>query len=113
MPLPQKFVERSRQLRKCQTPHEQTLWRLLRDRRLEGYKFRRQYVIGAFITDFCCIEKKLVIELDGGGHAEEVQKSKDENKEFYLKEQGYTILRFWNNEVIRNKEAVLETILHT
>jgi very-short-patch-repair endonuclease len=113
VPLNKNLVQRSRQLRKKQTPEEQQLWRILRDRRFEGYKFRRQYVIGAFIADFCCIEKELVVELDGGGHSEGIQRQKDESKDFYLKEQGYKILRFWNNEVKRSKDAVLETILHS
>jgi len=78
------LVVRSRQLRKEQTRHEKKLWRFLRDRQLGDFKFRRQPVIGSYIADFCCPEKKVVIELDGGGHGEDLQKERDRQRDEYF-----------------------------
>ena len=104
-------VSRSRDLRKNLTPHEGKLWRLLRDRRLDRFKFRRQHVIGPYITDFCCPEKKVVIELDGGQHADEGQEDVDGKRDKYLQGRGYRVLRVWNNEIDGNLEGVLDQIL--
>ena len=100
---------RARDLRKESTPAEQHLWYWLRDRRLNGYKFRRQYIAGIYIIDFVCLEKKVVVELDGSQHAENI--SYDENRTSYLKERGFYVLRYWNNEVLDRMECVLEDIL--
>ncbi|MFA6215515.1 MAG: endonuclease domain-containing protein [Patescibacteria group bacterium] len=100
-------------LRKNQTPHEQKLWRNLRGRRLGSLKFRRQFKIGKYVADFCCLKKKLVIELDGGHHADDSQVVKDEKKQQYIESQGYKVLRFWNNEVDDNIDGILERILVT
>ncbi len=99
---------RARELRREQTKAEQKLWRLLRDRQLEGAKFRRQMPIGPYITDFACPIARLVIELDGGQHAD--QQAHDEARTRILVTQGYRVLRFWNNEVMENLEGVAEAI---
>lgn len=88
---------------------ERLLWQRLRDRQLGGYKFRRQHPIGPFFVDFVCLEKKLVIEVDGGQHAKNVEA--DVKRSYYLKERGYRVLRFWNNEVLEESESVLSVIL--
>ena len=104
------LTQTCRELRKRQTPHERKLWSFLRNRSFQGYKFRRQHQIGSYIVDFCCPEKKIIIELDGGGHAEENQKFRDKERDLLLKEEGYRVLRFWNNELDRNKRGILEQI---
>ena len=98
----------ARTLRKHQTDAEKLLWSRLKNRQLEGRKFRRQQVIGSYIADFLCLEPKLVVELDGGQHVE--QKEKDEQRTRYLQSLGYRVLRFWNHEVRREPDAVLEAI---
>ncbi len=102
-------TEKPRQLRKLLTDAERLMWRLLRNRTIDGCKFRRQHPVGPYIVDFICIEKGLVIELDGGQHALAVEK--DEKRTRFLNEQGYRVLRFWNNEVLNETEAVLTVIL--
>jgi very-short-patch-repair endonuclease len=99
---------KARQLRRDQTDAEQTLWARLRDRQLCGAKFRRQHPVGPFVADFCCPQRKLVVELDGGQHAEEV--AADHKRSRFLEEQGYRVLRFWNHDLLQNTEAVLERI---
>jgi very-short-patch-repair endonuclease len=100
--------QRARQLRRDQTDAEQRLWAKLRDRQLGGAKFRRQHPIGYFVADFCCPQRKLVVELDGGQHAEDV--AADQKRSRFLEERGYRVLRFWNHDVLGNTEAVLERI---
>jgi very-short-patch-repair endonuclease len=100
--------ERARQLRRDQTDAERKLWARLRSRQLNGFKFRRQFVIGSFITDFCCFEQRLVVELDGGHHASET--ATDETRSAFLRSRGYRVLRFWDNEVFENIDAVLQRI---
>jgi len=78
-------------------------------RQLKGYKFRRQHAMAGFIVDFACLEKRLIVELDGGQHA--VQADNDAARTCRLETQGYRVLRFWNNEVLENIEGVLMTIL--
>jgi len=95
-------------LRKNLTDSERKLWRYLRARQLEGLKFRRQEPIGGYIVDFVCFEKHLVIEVDGGQHAQE--KNKDAVRDAWLREQGFRVLRFWDNEVMANTEGVLDSI---
>jgi very-short-patch-repair endonuclease len=103
-----KVRDRARQLRHNQTEAEQRLWTRLRARQLCGAKFRRQHPIGPFIADFCCVEYGLVVELDGGQHAEQVEG--DQRRSAFLERSGYRVLRFWDNEVLKNMEAVLERI---
>jgi adenine-specific DNA-methyltransferase len=96
-------------LRKNVTDAERWLWQHLRNRGLAGWKFRRQHPVGPFIVDFVCIEKKLTLEVDGGQHAESSER--DTKRSEYLKERGYRILRFWDNEVLREGKSVLDVIL--
>ncbi|WP_445367276.1 endonuclease domain-containing protein [Methylomonas sp. BW4-1] len=98
----------ARSLRKNQTEAERVIWQQLRNRQLLGCKFRRQQVIGPFIVDFVCLEPKLIIEVDGGQHAE--QQEYDQNRSQYLQRLGYRVLRFWNHEVLQNTPAVMEAI---
>jgi very-short-patch-repair endonuclease len=111
MKLIKNLILASRSLRKNQTPWEHKLWFYLRGKRFEGFRFRRQFVIGYYIVDFCCFDKKLVIELDGGQHNEEQNKLSDTERTEFLQSQGFKVIRFWNNEVDENIEAVLMTIL--
>jgi very-short-patch-repair endonuclease len=102
---------RARDLRASSTPAEQILWELLRDRRLQGIKFRRQSPLGIFVADFYCPELKLVVELDGEIHSDPRQKARDENRDFYLGSLGCTILRFPNAKLTENAKAVLAQII--
>ena len=88
---------------------ERRLWYHLRDRRLGGAKFRRQLPIGPYIVDFVCVEIRLVIELDGGQHSEQV--AYDAARTAFIEHEGYRVVRFWNDEVLKETEAVLELIL--
>jgi len=99
---------RARKLRESQTDVENKLWHCLRDRQLGGAKFRRQHPVGPFIADFCCVENKLVVELDGGQHAERI--AADEKRTKVIENCGYRVLRFWDHEVVENIEGVLEII---
>ncbi|RZB30047.1 MAG: hypothetical protein SRB1_02327 [Desulfobacteraceae bacterium Eth-SRB1] len=99
----------AKKLRKNMTDAERLLWRHLRNRELGGYKFRRQRPVGSYIVDFVCLEKKLVIEVDGGRHAGQMEL--DAKRSGYLKEKGYMVMRFWNNEVLKETESVLTVIL--
>ena len=99
----------ARALRRNMTDAEKLLWRFLRDRQLGGYKFRRQHPIGPYVVDFVCLEKALVIEVDGGQHATNFDA--DVKRSDYLNERGLRVLRFWNNEVLKESESVLSVIL--
>jgi adenine-specific DNA-methyltransferase len=98
----------ARQLRLDQTDAEQRLWSRLRNSQLKGFKFRRQYSIGPFFADFFCLEAKLVIELDGSQHADEAER--DERRTAFLRDTGYTVLRFWNHEISSEFDEVVERI---
>jgi len=102
-------IQNARKLRTQMTDAEQHLWRRLRARQLHGHKFRRQHAVGPYITDFACLEAGLVIELDGGQHAE--QQAKDDRRSSYLQQQGFHVLRFWNHDVLQQTDACLEVIL--
>ena len=101
-------VKRSRQLRKNSTDAERLIWRHLRNKRMMGVKFRREQPLGRYIVDFISFSNRLVIEIDGGQHAR--QKEKDRIRDRFIRKAGFRILRFWNNEVLLNTEAVLEII---
>jgi very-short-patch-repair endonuclease len=101
--------DRARSLRRNQTDVEHRPWRLLRDRRLKGSKFRRQQAIGPCSADFACIEKRLAIEADGGQHSDRA--GYDQARTDYLESCGYRVTRFWNHEVMQAGQAVLEEIL--
>ena len=98
----------SRQLRRRQTDCERYLWRFLRDRRFLGLKFRRQHPIGPFVVDFCCLESRVILELDGGQHIS--AHCYDRKRSQYLEQEGYRVLRFWDNEVLREVDAVFAKI---
>ena len=102
-------LARVRQLRRSATDAEKLLWQHLRSRRLKGHKFRRQVWIGPYIADFLCNDAALVIELDGSQHVD--QADYDAARSAYLEEQGLTVLRFWNNDVLGDVDAVLTVIL--
>ena len=104
------LVDRARELRRLQTPAEEMAWELLRDRNLNGLKFRRQHQIGDYIADFCCPEEKLIVELDGEIHKTPDVISKDRQRDSYLRSLGFTILRFLNQVVIEQPEDFLEQI---
>ena len=107
--MQQLMKDHVRELRRNSTSSEKYLWNFLRAKRLKGYKFRRQHFIPPFVVDFVCLEKKLVIELDGEQHAE--QKHYDEKRTLFLQSKGYSALRFWNSELFGGTEAVLNKIL--
>jgi len=98
----------ARRLRREQTPHEARLWGLLRSRRFLGYRFRRQVPIGPYIADFVCHGRKLVIELDGGQHADDPS---DAVRDAELQRRDYRVLRIWNSELTSNEDGVAEAIL--
>ncbi len=95
-------------LRRRLTPAEAKLWTKLRGNQLESVSFRRQHAIGPYIADFCAPKAKLVIELDGGQHTERAEY--DAQRTAYLEKHGYRVIRFWNNEVLKNIEGVWQVI---
>jgi very-short-patch-repair endonuclease len=94
-------------LRNNPTDAERLLWSHLRFWQLDGYKFRRQQPLGSYIVDFVCLEKRLAVEVDGGQHSQAVDAERDN----WLRDQGFVLLRFWNNEVLKNIDGVREVIL--
>ena len=100
---------RANELRRNQTEAEKLLWYRLRGRRLSGHKFRRQLPIGPYIADFVCLSARVIVEVDGGQHAE--QTAYDAARERYIRKAGFEVLRFWNNEVIENLDGVLHVLL--
>lgn len=111
MQLPdyRKRVPRARRLRSGSTDAERKLWLRLRDRRLEGWKFRRQVPMGRYVVDLFCADARLVIEVDGGQH--DWNRAKDEARTRYIEQLGFRVIRFWNNEVLGNLTGVLEQVL--
>lgn len=103
-----KILDNAKTLRSHQTDVEQRLWYHLRAHRFMGLKFKRQKPLGRYIVDFVYVECRLIIELDGGQHTD--QAAYDQQRDAWLRSQGYTVLRFWNNEVMRELEEVLEKI---
>ena len=91
------------------TEAEKIMWSKLRDRRLEGVKFKRQKPIAGYIVDFVALDMKLIVEIDGGRHAERVQEDAARSK--VLEESGYHVVRFWNHDVLGNIEGVLESLV--
>jgi len=98
----------ARRLRRTMTDAERRLWSHLRNRTLCGYKFRRQAPIGPYVADFACMERRLIVEVDGGQHSACVA---DALRTMALQAEGYRVLRFWNNDVLLQTPAVLEQIL--
>jgi very-short-patch-repair endonuclease len=95
-------------MRAGQTDAEHRLWQLIRARRFAGYKFRRQVPIEFYIADFVCFAERLIVELDGGQHA---ASPSDQKRDAFLREQGFRVVRIWNNELFTNEEGVVESIL--
>jgi very-short-patch-repair endonuclease len=100
--------DNARALRRSMTNAERKLWFALRDRRFANYKFRRQVPIGAYVADFLCYGARLVVEVDGSQHADS---TRDQYRDRWFKENGFRVMRFWNNEVLGNLEGVLTAIL--
>ena len=105
--IPARSTTHARAMRASLTDAERALWYALRDRRLQGVKFRRQAPVGPYIVDFLCISRKLVIEADGSQHAESAH---DVARDAWLAERGYHVLRFWNRDIFLERESVLATI---
>ena len=103
-----RIMHQAGELRHALTPAERKLWTYLRGDKLRGVSFRRQHAIGRYITDFCSPKKKLVIELDGSQHLEQAEY--DAERTHYLESQGYTVIRFWNNQVLNEIESVIRAI---
>ncbi|MBL0543320.1 endonuclease domain-containing protein [Aeromonas caviae] len=101
----------ARCMRREATLAEQKLWLQLRDRRLAGVKFRRQMPIGPYIVDFISLEQRLIIEVDGSQHNEPAGRQHDGARTTYLNQQGFRVIRVWNNDVLSRMEAVLELLL--
>ena len=106
--LPDDLLQFARNLRKKQTDAEARLWQLLRDRRFAGRKFRRQHSIPPYIVDFYCDEARLIVEVDGGQHAE--ARRYDEKRTHFLEHRGLRVIRFWNHEVLNMTEVVCEAL---
>jgi very-short-patch-repair endonuclease len=102
-------VDRARGLRVGMTDAEQVLWYRLRNRQLDGHKFRRQHEIDHYVVDVVCSERMPVMELDGSQHFD--QQDYDEARTCYLQTKGYRVLRFWNNDVLTNIESVLAAVM--
>jgi very-short-patch-repair endonuclease len=102
------LLDYAKALRSNQTDAEQKLWYHLRAHRFMGRKFKRQKPVGRYVADFVCIEEKLIIELDGGQHAEDIEY--DHERDSWLMSEGFMVLRFWNNELLNEMEGVLERI---
>ena len=98
-------VPLARKLRLTPTDAEIRVWSRLRRKQLEGFRFRRQHPLGPYVVDFFCAEAKLIVEVDGGQHADD-----GEARTLWLEARGYRVIRFWNNDVLANTEGVLEAI---
>jgi very-short-patch-repair endonuclease len=106
--VPDKNRSFAKSMRNEPTDAEYAMWQIIRGKRLEGLRFRRQHPIANYIVDFICLDEKLVIEIDGSQHAES---SYDLKRDRDLEALGYTVLRFWNEEVLRNADLVAEKIV--
>jgi very-short-patch-repair endonuclease len=101
----------AKRLRANTTPHERMLWRALKAIPTLGTHFRRQAPIGRHVVDFLCPAKRLIVELDGGHHNADEMAERDRERQLRLEQEGYRVIRFWNSDVSRDMEAVLERIL--
>lgn len=108
MPKSRRILHHARLLRAHTTDAEQRLWSRLRAKQLLGHKFRRQYPFRNYIADFTCVEARLIVEVDGGQHAEAV--AQDDARDALFRAGGFRVLRFWNNQVLQETDAVLMTI---
>ncbi|MBL0644754.1 endonuclease domain-containing protein [Aeromonas veronii] len=101
----------AKRLRRDATQAEQKLWQQLRNRRLAGLKFRRQMPIGPYVVDFICLEQGLIIEVDGSQHGTQANQIHDETRTAYLNQQGFRVIRVWNNDVLGRLNSALDFIL--
>ena len=99
--------QRAREMRRSPTDAERRLWSMLRDRRMPAFKFKRQFVIDPYIVDFVCFERRLIVEADGSQHAESEY---DQRRDRFLRSEGFSVLRFWNNDVLQNSASVFDAI---
>ena len=104
-----KFIK-ARNLRREQTPQEKIIWSIIRNRQFYGLKFKRQVPIGKYIADFCCNEKKIIIEIDGGQHNEPQNIEYDNKRTEFMESEGYKVIRLWNNDINNNLEGVYKKI---
>ncbi|MEO5758410.1 MAG: endonuclease domain-containing protein [Mesorhizobium sp.] len=109
--VPPRQRKNAKSMRRVMTDAELKLWNELRAHRLMGLSFRRQVPIGPYIVDFACSAKHLIVEVDGSQHAAEEHVKRDETRSAYLKDSGWTILRFWNDDVIRDIDNVCQHIV--
>src|ERR1700746_1681322 len=100
----------AKKLRANTTPHERKLWRALKEIPGQGTHFRRQTPIGPYVVDFFCPAKRLVVEVDGGHHADDDTARRDRERQLWLEKEGYRIVRFWNSDIAGDLTAVLERI---
>jgi very-short-patch-repair endonuclease len=100
----------AKKLRANTTPHERILWRALKELPIEGTHFRRQAPIGPYVVDFFCPAMRLIVELDGGHHNEDATAERDRERQTWLEREGYRVLRFWNSEIARELNAVMDRI---
>ncbi len=107
----QKRLAQARRLRRSQTPAEARLWSGLHGRRLQNYKFNRQYPIGPFTVDFLCRDARLIVEVDGATHSEDHEVTYDEGRTSYFKSQGYRVIRILNDDIYRHFDDVMDMIL--
>ena len=105
------MIKRARKLRRETTPAERLLWSALRNSTFAGLKFRRQHPVGFYVTDFCCMQEKLVIELDGDSH--DFSEREDQDRTAALANEGYRVVRFSNADILDNLEGVLKMIART
>jgi very-short-patch-repair endonuclease len=102
---------KARELRRPETESEKVAWRLLRTLRFKGFKFRRQHAVGQYIVDFCCPQRRLIVELDGSVHAQPSQTQRDTRRDAELKRMGHAVTRFPNGIVLEAPELFLEKVL--
>lgn len=112
-PLPPKNRTRARQMRRVMTDAELKLWNELRAHRLMGLGFRRQFPIAGYIVDFACPTHRLVVEVDGSQHGDDTRAAADETRTARLQQDGWTVLRFWNDDVLRDIDGVCQHIVTT
>ncbi|MBA4063887.1 MAG: hypothetical protein C0501_09280 [Isosphaera sp.] len=105
-----RLIEFARAMRREPAPAEEALWRLLRDRRLGGYKFRRQHPVGAYVADFYAASAALVVEADGDSHATEEGAEHDRVRPAHLEALGLAVLRFWNTDIADDPDGVLDRV---
>ncbi len=103
------LIKFARSMRKAPTEAERALWRILRNRRFSGYKFRMQAALGGYIADFVCFEARLIVEADGSQHAESLR---DASRDAWFEANGFRIRRFWNADILHHREGVAETLWH-